>query len=154
MNVSILLNCRTRRNRASERMNERKSEHIIVKRNKEREEKRKKFDIRKGAFPFDDDVKKETGFFLSLSLSLSRSLSLAHHVWWLNNCDEIFPYQSSIELLRVSIIEAKVAARQKEDEVMISWKNGLSEERQRRRKDALKFDKIGHYIERKKKKAA
>ena len=58
-------------------MNERKSEHIIVKRNKEREEKRKKLGIRKRAFPFDDDVKKETGFFLSLSLSLSLPLSFS-----------------------------------------------------------------------------
>lgn len=81
MNVSILPNCRARRNRASERVNERKSEHIIVKKKemekeRERERKReKKFDTRKRAFPFDDDVKKKRPTSFSLIPSLFSSFA-------------------------------------------------------------------------------
>ena len=85
MNASILLNCRARKNRASEREKkkrvrtkerERKGEQERA-RDREKKitkKKEKKFGIRKGAFPFDDDAKKKEGnvslFFFSIVVSV------------------------------------------------------------------------------------
>ena len=138
MNGSVLPNCRARRNRASEREKKRayngkkkkeKTKRVRAsarERERERERERKKSSTpgREHFHLTTMRKKRPTSFFFSLSRASERTLSLspfssfAHRVWGLNNCDEIFflLYDGPIELLRVLIRGARIAARQEEDD--------------------------------------
>jgi hypothetical protein len=120
MNVFILLNCRARKSRASEWANERKREHIKV------EERKKKTDTRKKAFPFDDDKRKKDRF---LSLSL---LHIMPDGWTIMMRFFLLLWHNSIELSRVSIRKIRIGDKKRIEWFRIRWE-------ERREMDILKM---------------